>query len=105
MIAVGTNVVVRFLVRDDRRQAARARRLFSDGDVFIPLQVQIGRKLSRDTLLSFEWSEKLHSTGDAKLFNRKFQVRLGMGQLQICYCSERSHRGGARTVNGMAPEQ
>lgn len=36
MIAVDTNVVVRFLVADDPEQSARARELFADERIFIP---------------------------------------------------------------------
>lgn len=45
MTSVDTNVVVRFLVRDDERQAQRARRLFAAGSVFVPKTV----------LLETEW--------------------------------------------------
>ncbi len=45
MLAVDTNVVVRYLTNDDTTQAARARRLFTHNDVFVPLTV----------LLETEW--------------------------------------------------
>jgi predicted nucleic-acid-binding protein len=45
MIAVDTNVVVRFLVGDDREQARRAGRLFGESAVFVPHTV----------LLEAEW--------------------------------------------------
>ncbi len=45
MISVDTNVVVRFLVRDDEAQAQRARRIFAAGAVFVPKTV----------LLETEW--------------------------------------------------
>ena len=45
MNSVDTNVVVRFLVRDDERQARRARALFAEGDAFVPKTV----------LLEAEW--------------------------------------------------
>ena len=45
MNAVDTNVVVRFLVRDDERQAQRARRLLVGGSIFVPKTV----------LLETEW--------------------------------------------------
>ncbi len=35
MIALDTNVVVRFLVNDDRAQASRARNLIARGEVFV----------------------------------------------------------------------
>jgi predicted nucleic-acid-binding protein len=45
VIAVDTNVLVRFAVEDDRQQADAARQLFSEGDVFVPKTV----------LLETEW--------------------------------------------------
>jgi predicted nucleic-acid-binding protein len=45
MIAIDTNVVVRFLVNDDPEQAQRARRLIESEDVF----------LSTTVLLETEW--------------------------------------------------
>ncbi len=45
MIAIDTNVVIRFLVNDDREQAQRARALIEAEDVFVPTSV----------LLETEW--------------------------------------------------
>ena len=45
MNAVDTNVIVRFLVKDDVVQARKARRLFAAGEVF----------LSKTALLESEW--------------------------------------------------
>ena len=45
MLAVDTNVVVRFLVRDDTRQTARADELFRENRIWIPQTV----------LLETEW--------------------------------------------------
>ena len=45
MIAIDTNVVVRFLVNDDREQARRARAMIEQEDVFVPTSV----------LLETEW--------------------------------------------------
>jgi predicted nucleic-acid-binding protein len=39
MIAIDTNVVVRFLVNDDRDQARRARALIDGEDVFVATSV------------------------------------------------------------------
>jgi len=41
MLVVDTNVVVRYLVNDEPAQAARARRLFAQHDVFVPLTVML----------------------------------------------------------------
>ena len=45
MIAVDTNVLVRFLVKDDEKQAQRARRLVEEEHIFVPKTV----------LLETEW--------------------------------------------------
>ncbi len=45
MLAVDTDVVVRYLANDDTAQAARAQRLLARDDVFVPLTV----------LLEAEW--------------------------------------------------
>jgi predicted nucleic-acid-binding protein len=45
VIAIDTNIVVRFLVNDDHRQAERARRLIESEDTFLPTSV----------LLETEW--------------------------------------------------
>jgi predicted nucleic-acid-binding protein len=45
MLAVDTNVLVRYLANDDAAQAARAQRLLARDDVFVPLTV----------LLETEW--------------------------------------------------
>ena len=45
MIAIDTNVIVRFLVKDDREQAQSARALIDAEDVFVPTSV----------LLETEW--------------------------------------------------
>ncbi len=45
MIAVDTNVVVRFLTADDVRQARKSRKLFQENDIWI----------SRTVLLETEW--------------------------------------------------
>jgi len=45
VIAIDTNVVVRFLVNDDRRQAGRARALIDAQDIYVPTSV----------LLETEW--------------------------------------------------
>jgi predicted nucleic acid-binding protein len=45
MLVVDTNVLVRYLTNDDTAQAARARRLLAQHDVFVPLTV----------LLEAEW--------------------------------------------------
>lgn len=39
MIAVDTNVVVRFLTRDDEKQFQKALALFAENDIFIPTTV------------------------------------------------------------------
>jgi len=39
MLAIDTNVVIRFLTRDHEAAARRALEIFSDGDVFVPMTV------------------------------------------------------------------
>ena len=39
MIAVDTNVIVRFLTRDDEKQFQKAATFFTENDIFIPLTV------------------------------------------------------------------
>jgi predicted nucleic-acid-binding protein len=39
MLAVDTNILVRYLTRDDPRQAVRAKRLVDDNDVFVAVTV------------------------------------------------------------------
>ncbi len=39
MLAVDTNVIVRLLVNDDERQAAQARRLFADEQIWVSVTV------------------------------------------------------------------
>lgn len=39
MLAVDTNVVVRYLVKDDDAQSARARRIVGSAPIFVPLTV------------------------------------------------------------------
>ena len=41
MRAIDTNVIVRFLTGDEPRQAARARRLIGEGDIFVPTSVAL----------------------------------------------------------------
>lgn len=41
MLAIDTNLVVRYLVADDAAQAARARRVIDGNDVFVPVTVML----------------------------------------------------------------
>lgn len=73
MIAVDTNVIVRLLVADDRRQANRARRLFEANGILIPTTV----------LLEAEWV--LRSAYDFKpaAIFEAFQKLLGLPQVAL----------------------
>ena len=73
MIAVDTNVIVRLLVADDRRQANRARRLFEGHAVLIPTTV----------LLEAEWV--LRSAYDFKptAISEAFHKLLGLPQVSL----------------------
>src|SRR5215472_5975315 len=41
MLAIDTNLIIRYLVRDDVEQAARARRLIDNNDVFVCTTVML----------------------------------------------------------------
>ena len=61
MIAIDTNVIVRFLVNDDRRQAEQARTLIDDQDTFLPTSV----------LLETEWVLRAaYSLGRRDVFDK-----------------------------------
>ena len=49
-----------------------------DGDVFFPLQVQLGRKLSPNTIVSLEGTKKLFHTGDLDLYDWQVTLRFGL---------------------------
>ena len=49
-----------------------------DGDVFFPLQVQLGRKLSPNTIVSLEGTKKLFHTGDLDLYDWQVALRFGL---------------------------
>jgi predicted nucleic-acid-binding protein len=60
MLAVDTNVVVRYLVDDDKAQAARARAIIDTNDVFVPKTV----------FLEVEWVlRSLYEFGPAQIRN------------------------------------
>jgi predicted nucleic-acid-binding protein len=54
MLAVDTNVVVRYLTNDDTTQAARARRLFAHYDVFVSLTVLLETEWVLRSVFGFE---------------------------------------------------
>ena len=59
MISIDTNVLVRFVVNDDRAQARRARALVDSDDVFVPTTV----------LLETEWVlRKAYKVADRDIF-------------------------------------
>ncbi len=73
MVALDTNVVVRFLVNDDKQQAQRARALIETGNVHIPLTV----------MLETEWvlrSAYGFGAGDILIF---FRALLGLPGVSV----------------------
>lgn len=68
MIAVDTNVVIRFLLNDDREQGARARKLFASNEVF----------LSKTVLLESEWVLRSLYRTEAAEIHRAFIRLLGI---------------------------
>lgn len=68
MIALDTNVVVRFLVNDDRAQGRRARDLIARGDVFVGTTV----------LLETEWVLRAAYGFSAGEISRFFRALLGL---------------------------
>jgi predicted nucleic acid-binding protein len=57
MLVVDTNVVVRYLINDDTAQAARARRLLAQHDVFVPLTVLLETEWVLRAVLGFAAAE------------------------------------------------
>lgn len=59
VLAIDTNILVRFLTNDDERQSARARQVVANGDVYVSSTVlleaewvlRVGYKLSRQPVL------------------------------------------------------
>ncbi len=79
MTTIDTNVVVRFLVNDDADQAARARNLIAQNDIFIPLSVMLETewvlrdsfKLSREAVNAL-----LNDLIDVETINVEHAVRI-----------------------------
>lgn len=68
MKAIDTNVLVRFIVRDDVDQAIRARTLIEAGDIFLPLAVT----------LEAEWVLRAGYGLDRATFVRTLRAFLGL---------------------------
>jgi predicted nucleic-acid-binding protein len=73
VIAVDTNVIVRLLVADDRRQAIRARRLFEANGILIPTTV----------LLEAEWVLRSAYDFQPVAIFEAFQKLLGLPQVSL----------------------
>jgi predicted nucleic-acid-binding protein len=61
MVAVDTDIVVRFLVRDDEAQSARARKIVASGGVFVPVTVILECEWVLRSLYGFPPLEVLHA--------------------------------------------
>jgi predicted nucleic-acid-binding protein len=57
VLAIDTNVVVRYLVNDDRAQAARARKLINENEVFVANTVLLGTEWVLRNLYEFAPAE------------------------------------------------
>jgi predicted nucleic-acid-binding protein len=73
VIAVDTDVIVRLLVADDRRQAIRARRLFEANGILIPTTV----------LLEAEWVLRSAYDFQPVAIFEAFQKLLGLPQVSL----------------------
>ncbi len=73
MISVATNIVVRFLTGDDYSQFERAKELFEERDIFIPLTV----------ILECEWVLRYAYNFNVIEINSAFKALLGLPNV-IC---------------------
>ncbi len=73
MVAVDTNVLVRFLTNDDKKQADLARKTMRDHQIW----------LSKTILLETEWVLRYSYDFDAKQIERGFLAVLGLPNVQV----------------------
>jgi predicted nucleic-acid-binding protein len=78
MLAVDTNVLVRFLTRDDRVQSPKARDVLRDNDVWAPITV----------VLETEWVLRAVYGFSASQFADAMIAIAGLPRLQIQHSSE-----------------
>src|SRR5580765_4740261 len=63
MLAIDTNLIVRYLVRDDAAQALRARRLIDNSDVFVCLTVLLETEWVLRSVYEFSASQCAEALG------------------------------------------
>jgi predicted nucleic-acid-binding protein len=63
MLAIDTNLIVRYLVRDDATQALRARRLIDNSDVFVCLTVLLETEWVLRSVYEFSASQCAEALG------------------------------------------
>ena len=73
MIALDTNIVVRFLTRDEPRQAARAKALIDAGPVFVPTTV----------MLETEWVLRSGYRFEPAAIVASFRGLLGLASVEV----------------------
>jgi predicted nucleic-acid-binding protein len=73
MVAVDTNILVRFLVKDDLAQFQRAEKLLQDHDIYIPDTV----------LLETEWVLRFAYSLPTDAIQQGFLLLLGMENVQV----------------------
>lgn len=73
MIALDTNVVVRFVTNDEPKQASRARKVIETDDVLIPASV----------LLESEWVLRAAYGFDADAIRKAFQGLMGLPTVHV----------------------
>ena len=73
MKAIDTNVLVRFLVKDDVRQASRARKLIESNAIFIPKTV----------LLETEWVLRYTYEFERAAVNQALEKVCGLSQVTV----------------------
>ena len=73
MKAVDTNVLVRFLVKDDIRQAQRARKIMESGPIFIP----------KTALLETEWVLRYTYEFERAAVNQALEKICGLPQVVV----------------------
>ena len=61
MLAIDTNLIVRYLVNDDASQAAAARRLIDDNDVFVCTTVMLETEWVLRSVYSFSARQCIHA--------------------------------------------
>lgn len=73
MIGIDTNLLVRFLVNDDKTQAKYAQKLIEQNDVYI----------SKSVLMETEWVLRYSYEINAKAIHQAFENLLGLPEIKV----------------------